>query len=48
MGAFIIYFNVNFNVLKQNYCTLVGIIKDWISQNARYNCEKEGKKRRTE
>jgi hypothetical protein len=33
--------NVNFNVLKQNYCTLIGAIKDWISQNARYNCEKK-------
>jgi hypothetical protein len=25
------YFNVNFNVLKQNYCALVGVIKDWIA-----------------
>ena len=24
----------------QNYCALVGVIKDWISQNARYSCEK--------
>ena len=23
------YFNVNFNVLKQNYCALFGLIKDW-------------------
>jgi hypothetical protein len=30
--------NVNFNVLKQVYCALVGVIKDWISQNAWYNC----------
>jgi len=33
----VIYFNVNFNVLKQNYCAMVGVIKDWMSQNARYN-----------
>jgi hypothetical protein len=26
--AIIIYFKVNFNVLKQNYCALVGVIKD--------------------
>jgi hypothetical protein len=39
-GVFFIYFNVNFNVLKHIYCALVGVIKDWISQNARYNCEK--------
>jgi hypothetical protein len=32
------YFNVNVNVLKQIYCALVGVIKDWKSQNARYNC----------
>jgi hypothetical protein len=31
-------FSVNFNVLKQIYCALVGVIKDWISQNARHNC----------
>ena len=35
------YFNVSFNVLKQNYCALVGVIKDWMSQNARYNCKKK-------
>jgi len=29
VGAFVIYFNVNFNVLKQIYCALVGVIKDW-------------------
>ena len=23
------YFNVNVNVLKQNCCALVGVIKDW-------------------
>jgi len=28
--AFVIYFIVNFNVLKQNYCALVGVIKEWI------------------
>jgi len=28
-------------VLKQNYFALVGVIKDWMSQNARYNCENE-------
>jgi len=38
VGAFVIYFNVNFNVLKQIDCALVGVIKDWISQNARDNC----------
>jgi hypothetical protein len=27
-GAIVIYFNVNFNVLKQIYCALVGVIKD--------------------
>jgi hypothetical protein len=26
------------NVLKQNYCALVGVIKDWMSQNAWYKC----------
>ena len=41
VGANVTYFNVNFNVLKQNYCALVGVIKDWMSQNARYNCEKK-------
>jgi len=29
-GAFVIYFYVNFNVLKQIYCALLGVIKDWI------------------
>jgi hypothetical protein len=28
VGAFVVYFNVNFNALKQNYCALVGVIKD--------------------
>ena len=28
VGA-IVYFNVKFNVLKQNYCALAGVIKDW-------------------
>jgi hypothetical protein len=37
-GAFVVYFNVNFNVLKQIYCALVGVIKGCISQNAWYNC----------
>ena len=32
VGAFIIYFNVNFNILKQINCALVGLIKDWITQ----------------
>jgi len=27
--------------LKQIYCALVGIIKDWISQTTRYNCEQK-------
>jgi hypothetical protein len=35
------YFNVNLNVLKQTYCALVGVIEDWMSQNAPYNCEKK-------
>jgi hypothetical protein len=30
VGAFIVYFNVNFNILKQINCALVGLIKDWI------------------
>jgi len=30
VGTFVIYFNVNFNVVKQIYCALVGVIKDWI------------------
>jgi hypothetical protein len=28
VGAFIVYFRVNFNILKQINCALVGIIKD--------------------
>jgi len=28
-APFVIYFNVNCNVLKQNYRTLIGLIKDW-------------------
>jgi hypothetical protein len=28
--AFIVYFNVNFNILKQINCALVGLLKDWI------------------
>jgi hypothetical protein len=31
VGAFVIYFNVNFIVLKQINCALVGVIKDWIT-----------------
>ena len=27
VGAFIVYFNVNFNILKQINCALVGLIK---------------------
>jgi hypothetical protein len=38
--AFVIYFDVNFSVLKQIYCALVEVIKDWISQYGQYNCEK--------
>jgi len=30
VGAFIVYFNVNVNILKQINCALVGLIKDWI------------------
>ena len=33
VGAFVVYFNVNLNVLKQFYCVLVGLIKDWILRN---------------
>jgi len=33
------YFNVNFNVLNQIHCALVGVIKRWDKSNARYNCE---------
>ena len=29
MGAFVIYCNVNCNVLKQIYCALVGVIERW-------------------
>ena len=31
VGAFIVYFNVNFNILKQINCALVGLIMDWIT-----------------
>ena len=31
VGAFVVYFNVNFSVLKQIYRELVGVIKDWIT-----------------
>jgi hypothetical protein len=31
VGAFIVYFNVNFNILKLINCTLVGLIKYWIT-----------------
>jgi hypothetical protein len=41
VGAIVIYFHVNCNVLKQINCALFGVIKDWISQNARYNCGKK-------
>jgi hypothetical protein len=30
VGAYVIYFDVNFNVLEQIYHALVGLIKDWI------------------
>jgi hypothetical protein len=30
---------VNFKVLKQIYCALVGVIKDWISKYALYDCK---------
>jgi len=33
VGAIVIYFNVNFNVLKQNYCALVLTIKEGISDS---------------
>jgi len=36
VGAIDIYFNVNFNVLKQNYCALVGVIKDWTDLSSHY------------
>jgi hypothetical protein len=31
VGEFIVYFNVNFNILKQINCALVGLIQDWIT-----------------
>jgi hypothetical protein len=31
VGAFIVYFNVNFNIFKQIGCALAGLIKDWIN-----------------
>jgi hypothetical protein len=31
VGSFIVYFNVNFNILKQIDCALVGLVKDWIT-----------------
>jgi len=34
VGAFIVYFNVNFNILKQINCALVGQIKDWITSES--------------
>ena len=30
LGAFIVYFNVKFNILKQVGCALVGLIKDFL------------------
>jgi len=39
--SIVIHFNVNFIVLQQICCALFGVIKDWMSQNARYNCEKK-------
>jgi hypothetical protein len=35
VGAFIVNVNVNFNILKQFNCTLVGRIKDLMSKAAR-------------
>ena len=34
VGAFIVYFNVNFNILQEIGCALVGLIKDWITAGA--------------
>jgi len=31
----LIYFNVNFNILKQINCALIGVIKDYISKDIR-------------
>jgi hypothetical protein len=31
VGAFVVHFNVNFNILKQINCALFGLIKDWIT-----------------
>jgi hypothetical protein len=31
VAAFIVYFNVNFKILNQTGCALVGVIKDWMS-----------------
>jgi hypothetical protein len=33
INAFIVYFNGNFNIVKQIGCSLVGLIKHWISLN---------------
>jgi hypothetical protein len=35
--AFLVYFNVNFNILKQTCCALVGLIKDWIPYSRIYH-----------
>ena len=31
ISVFIVYFNVNFNILNQINCVLIGLIKDWIT-----------------
>jgi hypothetical protein len=30
VGAIVICFNVRYIVLRENYCALVGVIKDWM------------------
>ena len=35
VGAFIVYLNVNFNILKQFNCALVGLIKDLITSKCK-------------
>jgi hypothetical protein len=45
VGAYIVYFNINFNILKQINFALIGLIKDWIINTEfkiNYNTPKGG------
>jgi len=42
VGKFIVYFNVNFNILKETGYALVGVIKDWINSTTP-QCHVSGK-----